>query len=97
MATVIGARALGLDKEIGSLETSKRADLILVELTQPHAIPMYNLVSQMVYALKGSDVSDVMVNGKWVVRNRRILTLDAAAILRKAGEYRDQIRKSISP
>src|SRR5205814_4658036 len=76
MATIRGARALGLEKEIGSLEVGKRADLIMVRIDRPHAAPLYDAVSQMVYALKASDVRDVMVNGKPVVRDAKILTLD---------------------
>ena len=71
MATIGGARALGMEKEIGSLEPGKRADLITVRLDRPNAVPLYDAVSQMVYALKGTDVRDVMVNGKPVVRDRR--------------------------
>src|SRR5262249_59918240 len=62
MATIRGARALGLEKEIGSLETGKRADAILVRIDRPHGVPLYDAVSQIVYALKASDVRDVMVN-----------------------------------
>ena len=69
MATILGARALGLDKLIGSLEPGKRADLITLRLDRPHAVPLYNVYSQFVYALKGSDVQDVMVNGKQIVRD----------------------------
>ena len=57
MATIRGARALGLEKEIGSLEPGKRADLIAVRLDRPNAVPLYDAISQMVYALKGSDVA----------------------------------------
>jgi 5-methylthioadenosine/S-adenosylhomocysteine deaminase len=95
MATVRGARALGMEKEIGSLETGKRADLIMVRIDRPHAQPLYDAVSQMVYALKGSDVRDVMVNGKPVVRDAKILTLDEKAILAKAAEYRAKITSSL--
>jgi 5-methylthioadenosine/S-adenosylhomocysteine deaminase len=95
MATIIGARALGLDKEIGSLEEGKRADLITVRLDEPHAVPMYNVISQMVYALKGSDVRDVMVNGRLIIRDRRWLTLNAEEILKKAEEYRAKISASL--
>ena len=66
MATILGARVAGLDKETGSLEIGKRADLITVRLDRPHAVPLYNVYSQIVYALKGSDVQDVIVNGKRV-------------------------------
>lgn len=95
MATIRGARALGLDKEIGSLEEGKRADAILVRIDRPHALPMYDAVSQMVYALKAGDVRDVMVNGKPVVRDGRILTLNQAMVLQKAQEYRAKVSASL--
>jgi 5-methylthioadenosine/S-adenosylhomocysteine deaminase len=95
MATIRGARALGMEKEIGSLETGKRADAILVRIDRPHALPLYDAVSQMVYALKAGDVRDVMVNGKPVVRDGRILTLNQQLILQKAEEYRAKISASI--
>ncbi|MES1258278.1 MAG: amidohydrolase, partial [Acidobacteriota bacterium] len=80
MATMGGARALGMEKEIGSLETGKRADLIALDLDEPNAVPMYDVYSQLVYALKGSNVIDVIVNGREVVRDRRVLTLDQQAV-----------------
>jgi 5-methylthioadenosine/S-adenosylhomocysteine deaminase len=95
MATILGARALGMEKEIGSLEAGKRADMILVRLDQPHAAPLYDAISQMVYALKSSDVRDVMVNGKPVVRDSKILTLNQALILQKAAEYRAKVSASL--
>jgi 5-methylthioadenosine/S-adenosylhomocysteine deaminase len=95
MATLRGARALGLEKEIGSLEAGKRADLITVRLDRAHAVPLYDVYSQLVYALKGSDVRDVMVNGKPLVRDRRALTLDQAAIRARAQEYAQRIRASL--
>ncbi|MDX2180149.1 MAG: amidohydrolase [Bryobacteraceae bacterium] len=95
MATIEGSRAIGLDAKIGSIEPGKRADLIAVRLDQPHATPMFDVYSQLVYALKASDVSDVMVEGKWLVRARKPLTLDAAAIRAKAAEYRASIGKSL--
>ena len=96
MATIGGARALGMEKEIGSLEAGKRADLITVRLDRPNAAPLYDAISQMVYALKAEDVRDVMVNGKPVVRDGRILTLNESAILQKAAEYRTKIGASLS-
>jgi len=95
MATMGGARALGLAGEIGSLEPGKRADMISVRLDQPHAVPLYEPVSQMVYALKSSDVRDVMVNGKQVVRDRQILTLDLKQVLVKAEEFQTKVRASL--
>ncbi len=95
MATMGGARVLGMEKEIGSLEAGKRADMIVVRLDRPNAVPLYDPISQMVYALKAEDVRDVMVNGKPVVRDAKILTLDEAAILAKAAEYRAKISASL--
>jgi 5-methylthioadenosine/S-adenosylhomocysteine deaminase len=95
MATIRGARALGMEKEIGSLEAGKCADLIMVRTDRPNAVPMYDPVSQMVYAMKADDVRDVMINGKPVVRDARILTLNQAQILLKAAEYRASVSASL--
>ncbi len=92
MATIGGARVLGLEKEIGSLEPGKLADLITISLTQPNAAPLYDVYAQLVYALKGSDVRDVMVNGRWIVRERRSLTLDQATIMRQARQWGEKIK-----
>lgn len=97
MATILGARAIGLEREIGSLEAGKRADIIAISLAEPHAVPLYNIYSQLAYALKGSDVRDVMVNGRLIVRDRQMLTLNRAAILTQAKRYKDQIQKSLNP
>jgi 5-methylthioadenosine/S-adenosylhomocysteine deaminase len=95
MATILGARVAGLEKEIGSLEPGKRADLIALRLDRPHAVPLYNVYSQIVYALKGSDVEDVVVNGKPIVRDGRSLTLDQTLVLAKAKEYGAKIATSL--
>ena len=95
MATMGGARVLGLEKEIGSLETGKRADMIVLSLDAPNATPLYDVYSQLVYALKGANVQDVMVNGREVVRDRRVLTLDQATVLAKAREYGLQVSRSV--
>lgn len=95
MATILGAKALGLDKEIGSLETGKRADLITLRLDRPNAVPLYGVYSQMVYALKGCDVGDAMVNGRILLRDRRPLTLDPARIMAKAQELGAKVRASL--
>jgi 5-methylthioadenosine/S-adenosylhomocysteine deaminase len=95
MATIEGAKVLGLDKITGSLEPGKRADLITISLDEANATPLYNIESQLVYAIKGSDVRDVMINGKWIVRNRNVLTLNAAAIKQKAAQYQIQVAASL--
>jgi 5-methylthioadenosine/S-adenosylhomocysteine deaminase len=84
MATIEGARALGLDHAIGSLAAGKQADLILVDLAQPHLTPMYHPASHLVYAVRGADVRHVMVAGRWVVRDRVLLTIDVDALLHES-------------
>ena len=95
MATTGGARVLGLEKEIGSLETGKRADLIAIDLEAPNAVPMYDVYSQLVYALKGSNVTNVIVNGRETVRDRHVLTLDQPAVIAKAREYGLKVAQSV--
>ncbi len=96
MATMEGAKAIGLGDRLGSLEAGKRADLIVIRLDQPHARPMFDVYSQIVNTLKASDVSDVMVEGRWILRERRPQTLDPVAIRRKTLEYQESIRRSLS-
>jgi 5-methylthioadenosine/S-adenosylhomocysteine deaminase len=93
MATIGGAKAIGLEKAIGSLEVGKEADLITVEMNRPHLTPMYNPVSHLVYAANGSDVRDVVVSGKVVVRNRTLQTMDLEHILSRVKEIGDTIKK----
>ena len=95
MATILGARAIGMEKLIGSIEPSKRADLVTIRLNAPHAAPMYDLYSQLVYALQGSDVADVMVNGRTIVRDRKMLTIDQSAVMAKAAEYQERVKRSL--
>ncbi|HWP44017.1 MAG TPA: amidohydrolase family protein, partial [Blastocatellia bacterium] len=95
MATIEGARAINLEKEIGSLEAGKRADLIIVGMGSARQTPLYNVFSHLVYATKASDVETVVINGKVVMQNRRALTINEAAVRAKANEYRDRIRKSV--
>ncbi len=87
MATLGGARVLGMEREIGSLEAGKKADVILLELNRPHLQPLYNPVSHLVYAATGADVRDVIIDGKMVMENRRLLTLDEEEILEHAKEW----------
>jgi 5-methylthioadenosine/S-adenosylhomocysteine deaminase len=96
MATITGARALRLDAMIGSIEAGKRADVIVIRLDQPHAVPMYHVYSQLVYALKASDVSDVMVNGRVIVRDKKITSIDPGPVMAKAAEYQEKVKKSLA-
>jgi 5-methylthioadenosine/S-adenosylhomocysteine deaminase len=81
MATVDGARALGLGDRTGSLEPGKRADLIVVNTRRPHLVPMHHPASQLVYAARGSDVETVVIDGRVVVQDGRILTFDVEAAM----------------
>jgi 5-methylthioadenosine/S-adenosylhomocysteine deaminase len=96
LATIRGAQALHLEKDIGSIETGKRADLVLVERDALNQIPLYNVYSHLVYATKASDVQTVIINGRIVMRDRRLLTLDEPAIKEKARVYREQVIKSLA-
>ena len=95
MATIDGARALHMEKEIGSLEAGKKADLILINLDEPNAVPMYDIYAQIAYALKGSDVETVVIGGRVVMRDRNLLTVDEPRVLEKAREYGEAVKKSL--
>jgi 5-methylthioadenosine/S-adenosylhomocysteine deaminase len=96
MATLGGARVLGMEKEIGSLEVGKKADVIILDLNKPHLQPVYNIVSHLVYSATGADVRDVIIDGKVIMENRRLLTLDEEEILRKAKEWGEKIREQFA-
>ena len=93
MATIRGAEAIGLGDETGSIETGKQADIIIIDTGSPHLIPMYNPVSHIVYSATGSDVRDVLVAGKPIVTNRKLLSLDLNDILDKINLLGAQIQK----
>jgi 5-methylthioadenosine/S-adenosylhomocysteine deaminase len=95
MATIDGARALHMEKEIGSLEAGKKADLILIGLDAPNAVPMYEVYAQLAYALKGSDVETVVIGGRVVMRDKKVLTVNEAAAIAKAREYKNKIEASL--
>ncbi len=95
MATIDGARALHMEKEIGSLEAGKKADLILISLDEPNAVPMYDIYAQIAYALKGSDVETVVIGGRVVMRNRKLLTVNEEAAMAKARQYKESIAASL--
>jgi 5-methylthioadenosine/S-adenosylhomocysteine deaminase len=91
MATINGARALGLEREIGSLEVGKKADLVLVGLKRPHFTPLHDVVSHLVYSGVGSDVDTMLVDGKILMQGRKVLTLDEGEVMRKAQEASDEL------
>lgn len=83
-ATIGGAQVLGLDNLIGSLETGKRADLIIIDLNSPHLVPLYNVYSHVVYATNGADVETVIIDGNVVMQDRKLLTLDEEVVIQEA-------------
>jgi 5-methylthioadenosine/S-adenosylhomocysteine deaminase len=95
LATIGGARAIHRDKEIGSLEVGKLADLIIVHMDGAHHTPLYDVYSQLVYATKFSDVETVVVNGKLVMDKRKVLTVDEPAVLAKARDYAKRVRENM--
>ncbi len=86
MATIEGARALGLQDITGSLEIGKKADVIVIDTHKPHLTPMYNAVSHLVYAASGNDVTHSVINGKLVMEDRKLLTLDLDEIIARSRE-----------
>lgn len=95
MATIRGARALHLDKITGSLEAGKRADIAIVDMDSLNQTPFYNVYSSLVYSTKATDVRTVIINGRVVMLDRRLLTLNESAIKRDANAYREKIIKSL--
>ncbi|TAN43874.1 MAG: amidohydrolase [Nitrospirae bacterium] len=91
MATIGGAKALGMDGEIGSIEKGKYADLVAVNLKKPHLTPLYSIYSHMVYSLRASDVETVMVNGRIIIDKGRLILKDEDEILKKAGEWAQKV------
>ena len=95
MATIEGARALHMEKEIGSLEAGKKADLVVLGLDVPNAVPMYDVYSQVVYALKASEVETVVVGGKMLLKDGKLLTVDEAKAMAKAKDYGAKVQASL--
>ena len=93
IATIGGARVLGLQDLIGTIEPGKRADLIVIDLRKPHLTPLYHPCSQIVYACRGSDVRDSIIDGRIVMRNRELLTLDVPKIMDDVREIAERVKK----
>jgi 5-methylthioadenosine/S-adenosylhomocysteine deaminase len=96
MATAGAARALGMEREIGSLEVGKRADLIVVSLGAARQTPIYDPLSHLVYVTRGDDVRTTVVNGKILMRDRNVLTLDAPAVLAEARAMAATVRTAVA-
>ena len=95
MATIGGARALGMERSIGSLEPGKHADLIVVSMRGARQTPMYDPVSHLVYVSRGDDVTTTIVHGKVLMRDRKMLTLDEPAILAEARKFAAVVRAAV--
>jgi 5-methylthioadenosine/S-adenosylhomocysteine deaminase len=95
MATIRGARALGMESRIGSLEAKKRADLITVSVSGARQTPMYDPISHLVYVIHGDDVRNTIVNGKVLMRDRKVLTLDATAVIAEARSWAEKVRAAV--
>lgn len=95
MATIGGARVLGQQGKIGSLEAGKLADVIIVSLARPRQQPVFDALSQIVYASRGDDVETTIVNGKILMRDRKLTTLDEASVLADARKAADLVRKAV--
>jgi len=96
MATINGAKALGMGNLTGSLEVGKKADIILLGLNKPHLTPMYNAYSHLVYAASGADVDSVIINGKLVMEDRRLLTIHEDEIMAEVRKIAVNIKKSMN-
>lgn len=95
MATRGGARVLNMEKEIGSLEVGKKADIILIDLNHANEVPRYDYYAALAYSIKACDVDTSIINGQVIMRHRRVLTLNADQILKKANAFRDKISESL--
>jgi 5-methylthioadenosine/S-adenosylhomocysteine deaminase len=97
LATREGAQVLGLGETTGTLEIGKAADLIVVDVNQPHLTPLYDPYSHLVYAARAADVRHVMVGGRWLLHDRRFTTLDWPALAGKAREHRRELAAFCRP
>ncbi|MDI6742015.1 MAG: amidohydrolase [Smithella sp.] len=95
MATIEGAKVLGMEKNIGSLEVGKKADIIVIGLDKPHLTPLYNEYSHLVYAASGADVDTVVINGKVVMENRLLLTINEDEVMQKVREIAVRVKQSL--
>jgi 5-methylthioadenosine/S-adenosylhomocysteine deaminase len=96
LATLGGARVLGMDRYLGSLEPGKRADLLIVGMSQARQTPLYDAVSHVVYVTRGDDVETTIVNGKVLMENKRLLTLDEEKVLATARRMAEEVRAAVA-
>ena len=95
MATCEGAKALGMDAKVGSLQPGKKADIIIIGVNEPHMTPMYNEYSQLVYSANGADVDTVLINGRIVMKDRKLLTIDEKEVMEHVIAIARRIKESL--
>ncbi|HKY59987.1 MAG TPA: amidohydrolase family protein, partial [Gemmatimonadota bacterium] len=93
-ATIEGARALGLGDRIGSIEKGKEADLVIVDLDRPHLVPLHDVYAHLVYAVGRDDVRTVLIQGRIVMQDRRLTTIDEQAAMEEVAELAARLRRS---
>jgi 5-methylthioadenosine/S-adenosylhomocysteine deaminase len=93
--TVDGAKVLGLDHLVGTLAVGKKADLCIIDMNKPHLTPLYDEYSHLTYAVSGADVDTVIIDGRVVLRNRRLTTIDETEVMRRVREIAVRIRESL--
>jgi len=91
MATIEGAKALLWENEVGTIEAGKKADLVLIDFKKPHLCPLHNEISHLVYAAKASDVETVIINGKIVMENRKITTVNIDSVMKEATKAKERL------
>jgi len=95
MATCNGAKVLGLDRLVGTLAAGKKADICIIDMNKPHLTPLYDEYSHLVYTVGGADVDTVLINGKMVMKDRRLLTIDEEEAMRRVRRIALRVRESL--
>jgi 5-methylthioadenosine/S-adenosylhomocysteine deaminase len=95
MATRGGAKALGMENLVGSIEVGMKADIIIINLNKPHLTPMYHEYSHLVYTVNGADVDTALINGKVVMENRKLLTINESEVMERVRKIANRVKKSL--
>jgi len=90
-----GAGVLGLNSQIGTLEAGKKADIIIIDMEKPHLTPLYNIYSHLVYTVNGADVKTVIINGKTVMKDRKLLTIDETKVMEEVRRIALRVKRSL--
>ena len=96
LATIGSASVLGLDHDTGTLEVGKKADIIIINMNKPHLTPLYSIYSHLVYAVSGADVATTIINGKLIMKDRKVLTIDEESVKREVRRIAVKIKKSLN-